>query len=149
MRLPCGRDAAPILRGAEDVLRLREGHEREVEPPRLPVEARQVQECPAAALKVRSIVLPMEPLEGVDQERFRAFRIVPVRGEYAGREERLTEEPRLTGGLRLVQCRIEGRPRVVPPAEFHQRVPLPEEGQRAHRRIRGCPGECRIEVRGL
>src|SRR3989449_3951671 len=108
LRLPGGRDAGPVLRRAEDVLGLRESDEREIEPSRLPVEARQVQECPAAALEGHPVVPPVEPLEGVEQERLRAFRIVPVRGEDAGREERLTEEPRLTGGFRLVQCRIEG-----------------------------------------
>src|SRR5437867_6870735 len=118
LRLPRGRDAAPVLRGAEDVLGLGEGHEREVEPPRLPVEARQVQERPAAALEVRPVVLPVEPFEGVEQEGLRALRIVSVRREDAGREERLAEEPRLAGRLRLVQRLIEGRARVLPSADL-------------------------------
>src|SRR5947209_3162241 len=149
LRLPGGRDAAPVLRRAEDVLGLRERDEREVEPPRLPVEAGQVQERPAPALEVRPVVLPMEPLEGVEQERLRALRIVPVRREHAGREECLAEVAWVGGRLRLVQCPIEGQARVVPPAEFHQCVPLSQEGQRAHCGIGGCPGEVRIYVRRL
>src|SRR5437870_4039485 len=109
LRLPCGRDAGPVLRRAKDVLCLGERDEREVEAAGFPVEAREVQERPSAALEVCPVVLSVEPLEGVEQERFRAFRIVPVRGEDPGREERLAEETRLTGRLRLVQSRIEGR----------------------------------------
>src|SRR3989475_12505685 len=149
LRLPRGRHAAPVLRSAEDVLRLREGDKREIEPPRLAVEARQVQERPAAALEVRAVVFPVKPLEGVEQERLRALRIVAVRGEDAGREEGLAEETWLAGRLRLVQSRIEGRARVVPTAELHQCVPLSQEGECAHRRIRGCAGAFRIQVRGL
>src|SRR5438093_6830153 len=100
--LPRGRDAGPVLRRAKDVLCLRERDEREVEAAGFPVEAREVQERPAAPLQVSPVVLSVEPLEGVEQERFRAFRIVPVRGEDPGREERLAEETRLTGRLRLV-----------------------------------------------
>src|SRR2546426_4719324 len=94
LRLPGGRDAAPVLRRAEDVLGLREGDEREIEPPRLPVEARQGQERPAPALEVRPVVLPVEPFEGVEQEGLRALRIVSVRREDAGRGGRLADEPR-------------------------------------------------------
>src|SRR5437016_2518133 len=121
LRLPCGRDPAPILRRAEDVLGLREGDEREVEPSGLPVEAREVQERPSAALEVCPVVLPVEPLEGVEQERLRAFRIIPVRGEHAGREERLRDDAGIAGLLRVVQAGIEGAAGVVPATELHQR----------------------------
>src|SRR3989454_3078580 len=120
LRLPGGRDPAPVLRRAEDVLGLREGDKREIEPPRLAVEARQGEERPAPPREGPPVVLPMEPLEGVEPERLRALRIVPVRREHAGREECLAEETWLAGRLRLVQCPIEGQARVVPPAEFHQ-----------------------------
>src|SRR5207249_9079757 len=128
LRLPGRRDSTPVLRRAEDVLGLRERDERQVEPPRLAVQAREVQERPSSSLEVRSVVLPVEPLEGIEQEGLRTLRVVSVRREDAGREERLAEEARLSGCLRLVQAGIEGRARVVPPAEFHPRVPRSKEG---------------------
>ena len=62
---------------------------------------------------------------------------------------RLAKEARLSRCLRLVQAGVEGRARVVPPAEFHPRVPRSQEGHRAHCRIRRGLGEVRIELGGL
>src|SRR5256712_9195526 len=95
--LPRGRDAGPILRRAEDVLCLRERDEGEVEASGFPVKAREVQERPAATLKMCAVVLAVEPIEGVEQERFGPFRVVPVRREYAGREERLSNDAGIAG----------------------------------------------------
>src|SRR5207247_4429319 len=66
--LPGRRDAGPVLRSPEDVLGLRERDEGQVEPARLAVEGREVQERPAAALEGGAVVLPMEPFEGVEGE---------------------------------------------------------------------------------
>src|SRR2546428_13614558 len=97
LRLPRGRDAGPVLRRAEDVLCLRERDEGEVEASGFPVKAREVQERPAATLKMCAVVLAVEPIDGVEQERFVPFRVVPVRREYAGREERLSNDAGIAG----------------------------------------------------
>src|SRR5256712_10510756 len=87
LRLPGGCDARPVFRGAEDILRLRECDEREVEPSCLAVQRREVQERPAAALQGRTVVLPVEPLERVEEERFRPLRIVAARRAYPRRRD--------------------------------------------------------------
>src|SRR5213592_3017299 len=68
LRLPRGRDAGPVARRAEDVLRLRERDEREVEPARPPVHGREVQERPPATLDGRLVVRAMEPIERLEEE---------------------------------------------------------------------------------
>src|SRR5438132_1516677 len=143
------RNAGPVLRGAEDVLCLRERDEGEVEASGFPVQAREVQERPAPPLEMGAIVLAVEPIEGVEQERFGPFRVVPVRREYAGREERLSNDAGIAGLLGVVQAGIEGAAGVVPATEFHQRVALAQEGEGAHRRIGRGLGEFGIEVGGL
>src|SRR5207245_3354477 len=149
LRFPCGRNAGPVLRGAEDVLCLRERDEGEVEASGFPVKAREVQERPATPLEMGAIVLAVKPIEGVEQERFGPFRVVPVRREYAGREERLSNDAGIAGLLGVVQAGIEGAAGVVPAAEFHQRVAAAEQGEGAHRRIGRRLREFRVEVGGL
>src|SRR5207245_2342402 len=80
LRLPGGRDARPVLCGTEDILRLRERDEREVEAPCFAVERREVQERPTAALQGRAVVLPVEPLERVEEERLPPLRLGAERG---------------------------------------------------------------------
>src|SRR5256712_14198042 len=97
LRLPRGRDAGPVLRRAEDVLCLRERDEGEVEASGFPVKAREVQERPAATLKMGAVVLAVEPIEGVEQERLGPFRDVPVSRDYDGHEERLSNDAGIAG----------------------------------------------------
>src|SRR5881409_1302309 len=101
---------------------------------------------PKRSCSTPAIVLAVKPIEGVEQERFGPFRVVPVRREYAGREERLSNDAGIAGLLGVVQAGIEGAAGVVPATEFHQRVAAAEQGEGAHRRIGRGLGEFGIEV---
>src|SRR5438105_8495912 len=82
----------------------------------------------------------MEAVEGVEQEGLRALAVVAVRGEHARREEGLRQDRPIAARLRVVEGLVERAAGFVPAAEFHERVPAPHEGDRAHRaafRVRG------------
>src|SRR2546425_6167069 len=149
LRLPGGCDARPVFRGPEDILRLRECDEREVEPSCLAVQRREVQERPAAALQGRPVVLPVEPLERVEEERFRPLRIVAARREDPCREERLGHDVGIAGGLGLVQPRVERGAGVVPSTELQEGVPVTQEREGAGGGVRGLLNEVGVEGRGL
>src|SRR5881409_3536615 len=104
---------------------------------------------PKRSCSTPSIGLTARTIAGVEQERFGPFRVVPVRREYAGREERLSDDAGIAGLLGVVQAGIEGAAGVVPAAEFHQRVAAAEQGEGAHRRIGRRLREFRVEVGGL
>src|SRR5437773_8375748 len=75
----------------------------------------------------------MEALEGVEEEGFRTFAVVPVRGEDARGEEGLRQDRPIAARLRVVEGLVERAAGLVPAAEFHERVPAPHEGDRPHR----------------
>src|SRR5437762_2498051 len=82
----------------------------------------------------------MEALEGVEEEGFRTFAVVPVRGEDARGEEGLRQDRPIAARLRVVEGLVERAAGLVPAAELHQRVPASHEGDRTHRaalRVRG------------
>src|SRR5256886_10284562 len=138
LRLPGGRDARPVFRGAEDILRLRERDEREVEASRFAVERREVQERPTAALQGRAVVLPVEPLERVEEERLPPLRIGAARREDPRREERLSQDVGVAGGLGLVHPRVERGAGVIPTTNPHEGGSGQQERERA-----GCRGAAR------
>src|SRR5438876_644751 len=149
LRLPGGCDARPVFRGAEDILRLRERDERKVEASRLAVQRREVQKRPAASLQGPAVVLPMEPLERVEEERLRPLRIVAAGREDARREERLGHGVGVAGSLSLVQPRVERGAGVVPSTKLQEGVPVTQEGERAGRRVRSLLSEVGVEGGGL
>src|SRR5204863_9844976 len=113
--LPGRRDASPVLGGSEDVLGLRERDEGQVEPARLAVEGREVQERPAAALEGGAVVLPMEALKRVEEEGLAPLAVVLVRREHARGEEGLGDDGGILASFRLVQGFVERRARIGPP----------------------------------
>src|SRR2546422_11637261 len=137
LRLPGGCDARPVFRGAEDILRLRERDEREVEASRFAVERREVQERPTAALQGRAVVLPVEPLERVEEERLPPLRIGAARREDPRREERLGQDVGVPGGLGLVQPRAERGAGAIPSTKLREGVPVTQGRERAGGGARG------------
>src|SRR5439155_21024995 len=109
----------------------------------------------AAALERGAVVLPMEALEGVEEEGLPPLAVVLVRREDAGGEEGLGDDGGIAAAFRLVQGLVERPAGVIPPMEFHERVAGPHEGDRAHRAgfriLGGTEGreEFRICVEGL